>query len=280
MNNKGLGICEWSLPIPLRGPMCCRVAHDFGLQAVELELGITEENYALDNPYVIDLYKEERAKYDITFTGVAVNLTDFFPMVAPLGDPGREQVEFALRKGVDAAAALDIPLIHVPSLCIFDLLSGVKDEEGMKNTSECLQRTCDYAADKGVIVCSENDFSTEMQLEQIEQVNRDNFKIYFDTQNYYVNGRYTPGLIEPIFDHIAEFHVKDGYKEYISSHLVGEGGCDAFKSLEEFDRLGYTGWVILENYYARPPLCGPDDDPYELLKKDIAIVKGWLDAHK
>lgn len=277
MNNKGIGICEWSLPIPLRGPLCGKVVKDFGLDAVELELGVAEENFPLANPYVIEQYKEGREASGVVYTGIAVNCTDFYPMNAPLGDPGREYVEFALRQAIDAAHALDIPLIHVPSL--HGLMSEVKTEEDLKNTSECLQRSCDYAADKGVIVCTENDFPTDMQLRQIEMVDRDNFKIYFDTQNYHaLNGLHTPDLIAPIFDHIAEFHIKDGFDQ-ISTHLIGEGDCDAFASLEEFNRLGYTGWVMLENYFFRTPMCRQGDDPFALMQKDIDTVKEWLRTH-
>ena len=60
MYQNKIGICEWSLPEPLRGPACCRVLHDFGLQGVELELRTAEEHFPLANPYVISLYRKKR----------------------------------------------------------------------------------------------------------------------------------------------------------------------------------------------------------------------------
>ena len=278
MDIKGLGICEWALPTPLRGPYLCRVLKDFGLDAVELELGTVEENFPLANPYIIDRYKEEQVKYGTTYTGIAVNLTDFYDMTAPLGDPGREMVEYALRTAVDSANALGAALIHVPSL--HGLKSEVETEEDLKNTSECIQRICDYAQGKNVLVCTENDFTTEMQLEMNRLVDRDNFGIYFDTQNpHALNGLNAPDLIEPIFDRIPEFHIKDGFDQ-ISTHTIGEGDCNPFASLEVFNRLGYKGWIILENYFWRTPMCGIGDDPYKLLQKDIDIVRKWLAEHK
>ena len=62
-------------------------------------------------------------------------------------------------------------------------------------------------------------------------------------------------------------------------HLIGEGSCDPFRSLAEFDRLGYTGWIILENYFWRVPLCQRGDDPYALLRRDLDTVRTWLAAH-
>ena len=47
MKAKGIGICEWALPTPLRGPLVCRVLKDLGLAAVELKLGTVEENVPL-----------------------------------------------------------------------------------------------------------------------------------------------------------------------------------------------------------------------------------------
>ena len=277
MKAQGIGICEWALPTPLRGPLVCRVLKDLGLAAVELKLGTVEENFPLANRYTLDLCKEEQAKYGTVFTGIAVNLTDFYAMTAPLGSSDREMVEYALRTAVDAAQYLGAPLIHVPSL--HGLKSEVKTDEDLKNTAECLQRICDYAADKNVMVCTENDYTTEMQLRQLELVDRENYGIYFDTQNpHALNGLDVPSLIEPIFDRIPEFHIKDGFDQ-ISTHLIGEGGCDPFRSLAEFDRLGYTGWIILENYFWRVPLCQRGDDPYALLRRDIDTVRSWLAAH-
>ena len=186
------------------------------------------------------------------FTGIAVNLTDFYAMTAPLGSSDREMVEYALRTAVDAAQYLGAPLIHVPPL--HALKSEVRTDEGLKNTAE-------------------------MQLRQFELVDRENYGIYFDTQNpHALNGLDAPSLIEPIFNHIPEFHIKDGFDQ-ISTHLIGEGSCDPFRSLAEFDRLGYTGWIILENYFWRVPLCQRGDDPYALLRRDLDTVRTWLAAH-
>ena len=272
MNIKGIGICEWALPTPMRGPDCCKLAKDYGLKAVELELGAPTENFPLANPYVIEAYREARAKYDITYTGIAVNLTDLYPMTAPSGYPERELVDYALQRGIDAAYDLSIPLIHVPSFCESD----INTEEDLINTAQCLRYACDYAAEKGIFVCTENHLDTERQLREIELVNRENFKIYFDTQNYCLNGLNTREILPPIFAYIAEVHVKDGVDQ-VSTHLLGEGTSDVFSTLRLLEELRYDGWVILENYYSRAPLCGRADNPYDLLKRDIEVLTQWYD---
>ncbi len=272
--NIKYGICEWSLPKPLRGPVCCRVAKDFGLDGIELELGTLDEHFPLGDDYTLELYDEARQKYGVEFTGIGMNLTDYISMTTPKGDPQKEIIEYAAKRGIDCAAKLGLPLVHMPA---FDV-SLIKDDQDMKYTVETFRELCDYAADKGIKVCTENNLDTKRQLQMIEMVDRENFGIYFDTENYSIAGLYTPDLIEPIFDRIAEFHVKDGYNAY-STHLIGEGGADVFKSLEKFSELGYSGYIVLENYYSNPPLCQRKDDPMDLLKKDIKILKDFVKTH-
>ena len=72
--------------------------HDFGLQGVELELRTAEEHFPLANPYVISLYLEEKTRWNVEFTGVAANLTNFFPMTAPESDPKRQIAEAGVKK--------------------------------------------------------------------------------------------------------------------------------------------------------------------------------------
>ena len=177
MKAQGIGICEWALPTPLRGPLVCRVLKDLGPAAVELKLGTVEKNFPLANRYTLDLYKEEQAKYGTVFTGIAVNLTDFYAMTAPLGSSDCEMVEYALRTAVDAAQYLGAPLIHVPSL--HALKSEVRTDEGLKN-------------------------SAKMQLRQLELVDRENYGIYFDTQSPLYH--YTK-LVPPLTDEESQSRI-------------------------------------------------------------------------
>ena len=246
MKAQGIGICEWALPTPLRGPLVCRVLKDLGLAAVELKLGTVEENFPLANRYTLDLYKEEQAKYGTVFTDRLLRDDRAARLVRPR-DGRIRAAHSGRRRAVSRCVPDPRPLATRPE-------ERGQDREGLKNTAE-------------------------MQLRQLELVNRENYGIYFDTQNpHALNGLDAPSLIEPIFNHIPEFHIKDGFDQ-ISTHLIGEGSCDPFRSLAEFDRLGYTGWIILENYFWRVPLCQRGDDPYALLRRDLDTVRTWLAAH-
>ena len=274
LGNVKLGICEWALPKPLRGPTVCRVARDFGLDGVELELGVYEEHLPLGDPYILNLYKEAAEKTGIVYTGVACNLTDYFSNTTTQGHPDKEVVEYAGIRGIDCAAALGAPLIHMPAFGP----SLIRTEQDMIYTAETFRKFCDYAADKNVKICTENVLNAEKMLQLIKLVDRPNFYLYFDTENYSIHGQNVPDLVEPLFDYIPEFHVKDGFDAY-STHLIGKGGAKVFETLQKFADLGYSGYIVLDNYYSNPPLCGRSDDPMELLKKDAAIMKEWIAAN-
>lgn len=268
-----IGITEWGLPVKVQGPTICKVAKGVGLDGVELLLGGPEECFPLANKWVLEAYREARAETGVAFPSLAINTSDFYPMTAPKHDEGRTLIDYALRLGVDCAQALEIPLIHAPSFNASDINS----DDDLKNTVDCLQSLCDYAADKGVVVSTENCLDAETQLREIEMVNRDNFKVYFDTQNYYLLRGYDhAALIPPIAKYIAETHVKDGVGN-ISNRLLGEGENKVFDSLCALYREGYDGWLVLENYYAKPPLCGFGGDFLDPLRKDMRILDKWLE---
>ena len=115
-----------------------------------------KKNFPLANRYTLDLYKEEQAKYGTVFTGIAVNLTDFYAMTraARLVRPRDGRIRAAhsgRRRAVSRCAPDPRPSLHA-------LKSEVRTDEGLKNTAE-------------------------MQLRQLELVNRENYGICFDTQN-------------------------------------------------------------------------------------------------
>lgn len=267
-----IGITEWALPVKAQGPIVCHVAKEVGLDGIELGIGDVEECFPLANKYILEKYREARAETGVEFPSLAINTSDFYPMIAPKHDEGRKIIEYALRLGVDCAHALGIPLIHTPSFNASD----IQTDDDLKNTVDCLRDLCDYAADKGVVVSTENYLDTETQLRELEMVNRDNFKVYFDTQNYYLLGGYDhAALIPPIAKYIAETHVKDGVGN-ISNRLLGEGENKVFESLCALYKEGYDGWLVLENYYAKPPLCELGGDFLEPLRADMRILDDWL----
>ena len=76
-------------------------------------------------------------------------------------------------------------------------------------------------------MCTENILSSDENLKLVKAVGSDKLKIYFDTQNPYLNkGYYVPDMIRQLHPYIQEIHVKDGLDGELSGALLGEGDTD------------------------------------------------------
>lgn len=263
------GICEWVLPFRLRGPSAVRTVFDLGFDGIALELGNAAEQFPLADDYIIQLYQEEQACYNVAFPALACNITDFYPMTAPKGTPGRDMVEYALRLSIKAADKLHIPVVQIPNF----MASDIRSEEDLKQASECLQYACDLADDAGIIIGTENSLSAEWQIREIEMVGRGNFQVYFDTQNYHLQtGGYVPYVADQLYPYIIQVHLKDGIGQG-GSTLMGYGENDTLRTVDKLIEKGYRGWMIFENEYCISPLNDREKNPYELMKEDLNFME-------
>ena len=106
-----------------------------------------------------------------------------------------------------------------------------------------------------------------------EMVDRKNFYLYFDSQNYNVFRGYSEtAILEGLYPYMCnQLHVKDG--EEMSGGLLGTGPSDFFATMEWLDKHDYTGYILLANYYDQLPLRLQNENPYELLRQDICTLK-------
>lgn len=70
-----------------------------------------------------------------------------------------------------------------------------------------------------------------------------------------------------------QLHVKDGAKGALSGSLLGTGESGFFETVAWLDRHSFTGYILLENYYDQLPLRTQAENPYDLLREDIRILK-------
>ncbi|MCA1755110.1 MAG: sugar phosphate isomerase/epimerase [Spirochaeta sp.] len=263
-----IGICEWTMPIS--GPYVCKFAKELGYDGIQLFGGDYEKRFPISRKVTQDAYLEMAAEHGIEFASIAVRVTDYFSMFAPEGSEEHHIVRMGITKAVDAAAAMDVSLVMIPNF----VKSQVRSAEDFRRLVQELSWACDYAADAGVVIAEEN-FMTVADTERLfDAVGRVNLRLYFDLQNYYLNaGMHTPDLIEPLLPYIVQVHAKDGKNKDLSGAPLGEGDVHLLDSVSELRRLGYSGWMVNENYYDVPPLVGEEDDPVAALKKDIATLR-------
>jgi sugar phosphate isomerase/epimerase len=270
-NKVRLGITEWSLPVD--GPYGCKIAAEVGFKGIQLDVGSYDRNFPKAKKLVQDAYLETAEKFGIKYTAIACNELDNYNMVAPKGYRDRTIALRTITSAIDAAAAMDIPIVMVQSF----LASAIETEQDFDRAVNVIKYISEYAADKGDLTIGvENLLSVNGLMRLIEKVGKPNVKIYFDTQNYYLHEKAdVAAMVEPLISHICEVHVKDGHESDIepSGALLGEGDSEFFDTMAELRKCGYSGWLISENFYDRGPIGKLSDDPKALMSKDYQTLK-------
>ena len=266
-----LGVTEWALPV--EGPYGCKIAAEVGFEGIQLDIGSYERNFPKTKRCVQDAYLEAADKFGIQYTAIGCNELDNYDMVAKKGVAERGIAFKAITSAIDAAAAMGIPIVMVQSFNA----SALETNQDFERAINVIRRVSDYALEKGEITIGlENLLPVENILRLINEVDKPNVKIYFDTQNYYLHDKAdVAGMVEPLISHICEIHVKDGYEADIepSGALLGEGDSGFFDTIAELRRCGYSGWLISENFYDRGPISKLSNDPKALLLKDYQTMK-------
>ncbi|MCY9665785.1 sugar phosphate isomerase/epimerase [Paenibacillus alginolyticus] len=263
-----LGICQWSLPV--EGPYACKIASELGFEGIQLEIGSYERGFPLSRRAVQQAYLELAELYGISFTSIAVRVTDEYSMTQPYESADSGIVREAIIRSIDAADAMNISSVMIPSFQVSDIVSG----QDFSRSAEVLISACDYASDRGITIATENLLSVEQMFRLADCINRPNLKLYFDTQNYALfRGYDAPEMLEKLAPLLCnEIHVKDGKQGEISASLLGEGDSEFFRSMRVLRKIGYHGWIVLENYYDRLPLRMQHEEPESLIKEDMRIL--------
>ena len=272
MDNKvKLGITEWSLPVD--GPYGCKIAAEIGFEGIQLDVGSYERNFPKTKKIVQNAYLEAAEKFGVKYTAIACNELDNYNMVARKGFKDRTIALRTITSAIDAAAAMDIPIVMVQSF----MASAIETEQDFTRAVNVIKYVSEYAGDNGdVTIGIENLLSVDGLMRLIGEVDNPNVKIYFDTQNYYLHEKVdVAAMVKPLIPYICQVHVKDGYKTDVepSGALLGEGATGFYKTIDELRKYEYSGWLISENFYDRGPISQLSEDPVELMKKDYQVLK-------
>ena len=267
------GIIDFALPGKRIGNI--KLASDMGLNGMQI-IYITPEDepFMLDWKWHRDYYLEMGDKYNVKFPSVNVSDFDYTGMLHPKNTEKGKLVYDIIDRTIDMASYMKMQMVLYPSFGDGE----IRTEEELEITAEALRYGCDEAAKHGMDVTSENTLSPEWTLKLAKLVDRPNFSISYDTQNYWRVARldqlevidflYKNDLLYP------EIHVKDGIDSVISSQLIGDGNANVPGSLEYLKNINYDGWLYLENYYSKKPLCERGGDIFDLLRQDVKRMKG------
>jgi sugar phosphate isomerase/epimerase len=272
-HNIKLGIAQWSLPID--GPWSCRVAADSGLDGVQLDVGDASRGFPLTRKSTQDAWQQAASDAGVELISVAINALCRHGMnVRPDSDDGR-LARISIAAGIRAAHELGLDLVQLPAF------EGgfVRTAEERDNLADALRFACRLAADVGVTVSSENVLDPSEFRELRDRVAADNFRLFFDMQNYLLNrGLDQLRILDELFDDVVQVHAKDGVDGRLSSAVVGTGDAHVADQIQLLLDRGYDGWITLENFYDTAPIAGGTGDPVADLATDASALRRLVDA--
>lgn len=266
------GICQWAFPMP--GPYALRTAAALGFAGMELDFGPYERSYPLSSRTIQRAYLDMAAETGISLPSMTVDHLNRFGLTRPMDSRAGMICTDGVKRGIEAAAAMQIPVVQLPSFND----GAIRTERDFYNTCEKLKLFCEIAAPCGITIASENALSAAETLRMVRQVGCENFKIMFDTQNYFLHGRQNAAaILRALHPHVAQIHLKDGYNGKLSGSLLGAGESGFFETAAVIRETRCAKWLLLENYYHTEPLCHLCADPFQIVKRDLAIARGTFE---
>ena len=258
------GVCEWCLPV--RGTTLFKKIKECGITSFQVDTGAYEEGIPTIFPEIQESYLQAAQETEIELCCTGNNSLCQNGMVYPKMSPKYDIAKEIVEKSIIATAGLHIDCLMLPSM--FD--SEIKDEDGFQNTASLLKWACQFAADKGITISSENILTAEENLRLLECVNEENFKLAFDTQNPSgFKGANGPAILKELVQYVNIVHIKDGIGSALGSVHIGEGDSDFRTSIEILKEAGFDGPVISENGYKKSAFYKTMGDPFKAMKEDV-----------
>jgi sugar phosphate isomerase/epimerase len=257
--------------VPGTGVFAPRLVAEAGLDGMSIEFGTYENGFPLSNRRIQDAYREARERHGIEYCNIGCSGFDFIPFHAHRGHALYDIVKKFVKDAIDAAAYLEIPLVFMPAFHA----SAIDTEDEFRRAAEMFRYACDLASEKGIKIGSENMMDSERQLRLCEEVGRDNFGIFYDSDNYFYNKGYDQiEILDAVYDRIVpQLHVKDGKRGVLAGALLGTGDAGFYDVMAYLRKRNYEGWLIIENLYEREPLRALNEDVYATFRQDVEILK-------
>lgn len=266
--NRKLGTCMWGMPD--KGLDGVKKAAELGFSGISMDISLFDLPDSGARKEKMAAFLNAGKETGIVFPSLSVEVLNDAGLTSPEGTEKADYVLDVCRRGIQIAYELGTEVLQLPSFND----GAIRSEEELRRTCEVIRRLCLDAAEKNVKIASENDLNQEDSLRMIGMVGQDNFRILFDTQNYYLNGvDNTSDLFRAIAPYVAQIHVKDGMGGVVSNALIGEGESGFDKTAEAINEAYDGEWLLIETYYDRPPFSEIQADIYDYIRRDMATCR-------
>ena len=245
MQNR-IGITQWNGP--WKQTELCIQAERAGLGSLHLDLGSSEDGYPMTRPEVQNSWLENAERHHLQIVSLALNDLGGHGFIAGLKDPQSETATATMKYGVETARTMGIPSISVPHF----FTNRITDRDSLDASAEALRLLCDMAADSGILIYTENVLGNT-ELEQLwNEVDRDNLRLLFDSQNYAAMAGLDAGEIFQKWQRYcgSYLHIKDGITPALGNRPLWQGNSHFERIFNVIRNSGFSGDLILESNYA------------------------------
>jgi sugar phosphate isomerase/epimerase len=165
---------------------------------------------------------------------------------------------------------------------------GLRAEEATQWVVECLWALVDDAETEGVVLCLENHYkdslwqhpefaqSSRRYLAILDAVDSPWLRVQFDPSNALVAGEDQYALLERVAPRVATVHASDrGMVDGTLHHgVIGEGANDYDRIFATLSRVGFDGWVSIEDGEGPTVEAG-----LENLRRSVDFLRAGLARH-
>jgi hexulose-6-phosphate isomerase len=252
-------INRWAFSSNLTVEECVLMAKKHGFDGIELNLE-QKGDFSLDTSHEeMQRIRSLCKKNNLEISSICSLLFWKFPITSGEKHIREKGIE-VVQKMIDSAAELGVQtILVVPGMVHADppLDFGnppVRYIDAYNRALSVIKELADYAKPKDVIIGLENVYYNKFLITQmeykrfIEDVHRENVKLYFDTGNTMLCG-FPEDWIEYLADYICSIHVKDfdknintlyGWKNIFEGHINWDKVVAALK------KIGYKDYLVGE----------------------------------
>jgi len=248
-----IGAPEWSLR--KSDPSCFEVAHEIGLDGVQVNLGSLSNHMHLCRPEVQEAYLSAARENGVAISSLALAELNEIPLKSD------SRAAIWLLDSISVARALGVRVILVAGFYKGELKG---DKPGVDRTVDVLKELAPRAEKAAVILGLENYLSAPENLDILQRVASPAVQVYYDVGNSTDKGYDIYQEIRQLKGHICEFHAKDG------EFMLGQGRIDFSKVRLAMDDIDYRGWIQIE---AAAPHSLVED-----YRADLKFLKGIFPA--
>lgn len=226
-----IGACDWSIG---RGGQlsAMELAGQIGLDGVQVDFGAPGAKYDLRKEDVRRQYLDAAKKHGVEIVSLGMGVLNSVPYSSDL----------RAEKWVEDCIQVMPKLGQKVALLAFFGRGDIKDRPDLqKEVIRRLKLVAPAAEKARVVLGLETWLSADEHLQILDAVGSPAVQVYYDVANMEHRGYDLYKEIRQLGrDRICEFHCKE------NGFLLGQGRVDFAKVKEAIDKIGWSGWLVIE----------------------------------